>query len=1128
MQQARYAFERAVEAAAAAVGCGYGVHKAEIVRQLLHIVCSALRRNPQTSAEACAAVCDAAADCALRRPPSYAADDFDDSNSPTRAPTGTTSFLSIERADFSRSSTEPCGASSGRISGARFSGIARATPSYSKELKCGYTRGTELGCGGFGRVCKAMDSNTGCVYAVKELVLHTQEQRDAAQKEYAVLKQLAHTNIVRVWDFHLRCDDSVAEIVMSYWTQGSIAHQLEEFGALPLFTVRKYVAQLLEGLGYLHGVTVLHRDVKPANALVDASGRVALTDFGLAFVQEAVASQSSETLLVGSPPYMSRNVVTGRGYSRGSDLWALGCSVMEMATALRPWSNEKVGRRPWGSGLHSTPWCPEQFIYAIASRGEEGTPLHALEEVRRSKLSKDLVAWLELCFSAERAGLTCRSLAEHEYLWTPAEKARRQLLGPGERAAWGTWRHEHFTAPSGHVAVYSCLHEAQFKAYVDMLKGDSAVAVATTYDHFEIRESAESPVSFTNNAVDAKRVYCCRKRPAHALAALIGRAPYREMLESDIPAFELQPPLMSRADDEHELLLDASVLDAVAAKERERGLSPDEDFDALFQDPERPDGPSAREIYGSKAFRITIGELKRMARTVHVELASDAVPRKFFAELVALTRGSKARHHFWSAHRAIALRSVGQPSETEELRAVVAAEVARAKEAEERLRSLHLTSMRDSLKSHGERDDSPPEGVMHGSPIPGAAGQDSVPSPNDTADSSMPPVNKSWSSSVASLHCGLTESDNSPRLSHTLVTVRSGWHAESFRRRRGENQVRALTYAARIARQMLEEKCESPTVQRVPQTPATPDSECQEVQRLLQDFDEWRRYVSLFPAEYGFPSAADARAALDLSLTELATHVCISEQGYLLVDGCNGSANQLHPRTEPITFLSAAGLDFMRPGATIREASKYFKHTADTSGCPHKGWSGFLPLAEHRLRERLKGLYTAVFASARRQGARNLSMLPMGMGHFLENLGEEDRIGVRRAYFQAQFELLCDSDWGFEGYYLNPGTDPESWELAEQVLESVLRSDGGRQLRCQAVVLHQCDGKFLAAELAKRSMAGALLNPSDAAGIMLGLPGASWELGRCHTYSAEQDLCAHSTSVISRSSVPLSTMALCN
>ncbi|KAJ9454646.1 Mitogen-activated protein kinase kinase kinase 2 [Diplonema papillatum] len=180
-------------------------------------------------------------------------------------------------------------------------------------------------------------------------------------------------------------------------------------------------------------------------------------------------------------------------------------------------------------------------------------------------------------------------------------------------------------------------------------------------------------------------------------------------------------------------------------------------------------------------------------------------------------------------------------------------------------------------------------------------------------------------------------------------------------------------------------------------------------------------------------------------------------------------------------------------------------------------WVGFLPLGEFRLCQRIKENYRAIYQCAKRQRVRHMSMLPMGQGVFLNGIASaEDKDAVRKAYFRAQFELLCQQSWGFDTYYLNAG-GPHGLKLAEDVLSEVLVKPD-MALSCN-LVFHCCDAKYLAVELAKQSLSAAVLNPSDCSALIWGVTGTQWEMGRYNFYSGEQDMCAHSTAVLAHGNI---------
>merc|ERR1712048_1485059 len=148
-------------------------------------------------------------------------------------------------------------------------------------------------------------------------------------------KELAHPHIVS----YLGHDyiDNALYIYLEYMAGGSVAQVLSQFGSFDESLIATYARELLEGLEYLHTrqPVVLHRDIKGANILVGLDCKVKLSDFGCSKRTADTLSQS----LRGSIPWMAPEVIQQTGYGRRSDVWSLGCVVIEMATAQHPWGS---------------------------------------------------------------------------------------------------------------------------------------------------------------------------------------------------------------------------------------------------------------------------------------------------------------------------------------------------------------------------------------------------------------------------------------------------------------------------------------------------------------------------------------------------------------------------------------------------------------------------------------------------------------------------------------------------------------------------------------------------------------------------------------------------------------------
>ena len=102
-----------------------------------------------------------------------------------------------------------------------------------------------------------------------------------------------------------------------------------------------YAKQIISGLSYLHENKVLHKDIKGANILVNKDGMIKLSDFGCSVeIERTLSTQTGhgDHSLQGSIPWIAPEVVTRGEYGRRSDIWSLGCTILEMASGKCPWS----------------------------------------------------------------------------------------------------------------------------------------------------------------------------------------------------------------------------------------------------------------------------------------------------------------------------------------------------------------------------------------------------------------------------------------------------------------------------------------------------------------------------------------------------------------------------------------------------------------------------------------------------------------------------------------------------------------------------------------------------------------------------------------------------------------------
>ncbi|MFI5668317.1 serine/threonine-protein kinase [Streptomyces sp. NPDC051704] len=225
--------------------------------------------------------------------------------------------------------------------GRRGNNVSHDEPGSSIVIAGRYRLEKRLGRGGMGTVWQAADELLGRPVAVKELHVDGGTETRGALREARTVAQVRHPHVVVVHDVVEH--DGRPHIVMELVEGGSLADRLASGGPLgPAETARTGLA-LLGALRAAHARGVLHRDVKPANVLLEAdTGRVVLTDFGIASL--AGSTTISETgAFVGSPEYTSPERMQGGAAGPESDLWSLGVLLCTALTGKSPFHRDSLG-----------------------------------------------------------------------------------------------------------------------------------------------------------------------------------------------------------------------------------------------------------------------------------------------------------------------------------------------------------------------------------------------------------------------------------------------------------------------------------------------------------------------------------------------------------------------------------------------------------------------------------------------------------------------------------------------------------------------------------------------------------------------------------------------------------------
>ncbi|KAJ2358534.1 Protein kinase of the Mitotic Exit Network [Coemansia sp. RSA 2618] len=209
--------------------------------------------------------------------------------------------------------------------------------SESAQRLTNYQLGNCIGRGQFGAVYRALDLETGEMVAVKQISLAGQdtENMDDVMQEVDLLKSLSNPRIVRYYGFVKT--DAHLNLVMEFVENGSLSATLKSFGTFPERLVLAYAVKIIEGLIYLHARDVVHCDLKACNILTTKNGNTKLTDFGVS-LNLKLRRPGDESVVAGTPYWMAPEIIQLEGACTASDIWSLGCTVIELLTGKPPYS----------------------------------------------------------------------------------------------------------------------------------------------------------------------------------------------------------------------------------------------------------------------------------------------------------------------------------------------------------------------------------------------------------------------------------------------------------------------------------------------------------------------------------------------------------------------------------------------------------------------------------------------------------------------------------------------------------------------------------------------------------------------------------------------------------------------
>jgi serine/threonine protein kinase len=297
---------------------------------------------------------------------------------------------------------------------------------------------SRLGQGGMGYLFLAWDPVLEREVAIKRLRDDNDELRERFAREARSVARLRHPNIVTIYDVGEQ--DGEPFIAMEYIVGQTMAEIIRARAPLEVTRKLEIIRELCDGLAFAHKAGIVHRDVKPANIIVEPEGSIKILDFGIARIAESGMTQAG--MLIGTLNYMSPEQVAGRVVDSRSDIFAVGAVFYELLRYQQAFPGglhngilNKILNEPPPSLETACPGLDSEVI-AIVDRALQKAPESRYQDL--ASMRKDLERTRQRLESLPKEALpsqTARPSLAHDTATAPPSGPRpTQVAGREENA----------------------------------------------------------------------------------------------------------------------------------------------------------------------------------------------------------------------------------------------------------------------------------------------------------------------------------------------------------------------------------------------------------------------------------------------------------------------------------------------------------------------------------------------------------------------------------------------------------------------------------------------------------------------------------------------------------------------